>query len=347
VATDITERKERKQKLELVETLFAHAQECQFIIDVAGGEFELRHANEYYKWTVGLPPGEAVTGQTPTDLFGDAGGQEILDRYTECVETRESVAYTVEVPVPEDGTVYRTILTPVVTDDRVTHIVGMARDITEHKRREEALKRQNNRLEEFASVVSHDLWNPLRVADGRLDLIREECESAHLDDVAQALDRMDALIEDLLTLAREGVQVGDVESVDLADLVGDCWQNTAAPDVQVVTTTDRTIRADRSRLQQLLENPLCNAVEHGGENVTVTVGEFESGFYIEDDGPGIPEEDRDEVFEAGYSTTEDGTGFGLRIVKQVVDAHGWNIAVSEGEHGGAWFEVTGVEFADQ
>ena len=74
---------------------------------------------------------------------------------------------------------------------------------------------------------------------------------------------------------------------------------------------------------------------------------FESGFYTEDDGPGIPGKDQDEVFEAGYSTTEDGTGFGLRIVKQVVDAHGWDIAVSEGEHGEPRFEVKGVEFTDR
>jgi len=134
---DITEQKKRKQKLELVETLFEHAQECQFIIEVAGGEFELCQANKYYKRTVGLSPGEPVTGQTPTDLFGEAGGEEILDRYTECDETRESVTYTVEVPVPEEGTVYRTILAPVVTDDELTHIVGTARDITDNKDHEE------------------------------------------------------------------------------------------------------------------------------------------------------------------------------------------------------------------
>ncbi len=73
-----------------------------------------------------------------------------------------------------------------------------------------------------------------------------------------------------------------------------------------------------------------NAVEHGGEDVTVTVGELDDGFYVEDDGPGIPENARDNVFDVGYSTTEDGTGFGLSIVKQVADAHGWTIRVTDG-----------------
>lgn len=341
---NITDRKDRERKFELVETLFEHAQECQFIVDVAGGEFELRHANDYYKRTVGLSPGESVTGQTPTELFGDAGGREIIDRYMECVETRESVTYTVELPVPEEGTTYRTILTPVVSEDRVTHIVGTARDITDHKLRKEELERQNARLEEFASVVSHDLRNPLRVAEGRLELLQEECESDHIDYVAQALDRMDALIEDLLRLAREGDRVGEVEPVVLAALVENCWQHIESPEAEIVTDCDRIVLADRSRLQQLLGNLLRNAVEHGGEDVTITVGELDAGFYVEDDGLGIPRETWDDVFEAGYSTSEGGTGFGLAIVKQVAEDHGWNVGVREGSSGGARFEITGVEF---
>jgi len=343
---DITERKQREQKLELVETLFEHAEECQFIIDVADGEFELRHANDYYKQTVGLSPGEPVSGQTPTESFGEAGGQEILDRYTECVETRDSVTYTVEVPVPEDGTVYRTILTPVVTDDDVTHIVGTARDITDYKRREEKLNQQNNRLEEFTSVVSHDLRNPLRIADGKLELAQTECDSAHLNDVADAIDRSQALIEDLLTLAREGDDVSEVEPVVFADVAESSWQTVESPSATLETHATQVIQADQSRLKQLLENLYRNAVEHGGDDVTVSVGKMSGGFYVADTGPGIPEDDREELFEAGYSTNEEGTGFGLRIVEQVADAHGWEVTVTESEQGGARFEITGVEFAD-
>ena len=343
---DETERREREQKLELVETLFQYAQESQFIVDVADGAFELRHGNEYYKRITGLSPGEPVTGQTPTELFGDAGGQELLGRYKDCVESRESVTYTVKVPVPEEGTVYRTILTPVVTDGEVTHIVGTARDITDHKRREETLKRQNERLEEFASVVSHDLRNPLRVADGRLELIREECESDHIEDVAQALGRMETLIADLLTLAREGKRVSETEPVDLADVAETCWQNVKTDDAVVNVEINHVVEADRSRLAQLLENLIRNAVEHSTDDVAVTVDDLENGFYVEDDGPGIPKDERDNVFDAGYSTTEDGTGFGLSIVEQVAEAHGWEIRVTEGTDGGARFEIIGVGLAE-
>jgi signal transduction histidine kinase len=67
---------------------------------------------------------------------------------------------------------------------------------------------------------------------------------------------------------------------------------------------------------------------------------------VADDGPGIPADEREAVFDAGYSTAEEGNGFGLRIVDQVVAAHGWEIAVTESADGGARFEITGVSFVE-
>ena len=90
----------------------------------------------------------------------------------------------------------------------------------------------------------------------------------------------------------------------------------------------------------MLENLLRNSLEHGGETVTVTIGDIDRGFYVEDDGPGIPPEERDRVFDAGYSTNSEGTGFGLSIVSDVAEAHGWNVTVTEGRSGGARFEIT-------
>jgi len=95
------------------------------------------------------------------------------------------------------------------------------------------------------------------------------------------------------------------------------------------------IRADNDRLRQLLENLLGNALEHSGEGITVTIGKLEDGFYIEDDGSGIPENDRPKIFDAGYSTVTEGTGFGLSIVKQIADSHGWDIRITEGTDSGA------------
>jgi signal transduction histidine kinase len=175
--------------------------------------------------------------------------------------------------------------------------------------------------------------------------VREACDSEYLDDVAWAHDRMETLLDDLLTLARHGERVEERETVELADLTDACWRTVVTADATLVTETSQTIQAEPSRLKQLLENLFRNAVEHAGEDVTVTVGDLDAGFYIADDGSGIPAEEHDAVFEAGHSTVDDGTGFGLTIVQEVAETHGWEISVTDSENGGARFEITGVETA--
>ena len=104
-----------------------------------------------------------------------------------------------------------------------------------------------------------------------------------------------------------------------------------------------TVVGHQGRVLTLVENLFRNAVEHGGPDVTIRVETFADGFAVEDDGPGVPEAERDEVFDSGYTTKDDGIGFGLNIVEKIVDAHGWDITVTDGTDGGARFEITGVE----
>ncbi len=242
-------------------------------------------------------------------------------------------------------------------------------DITDRERYRSQLERQNERLERFASVVSHDLRNPLSVAKGRIELAREDADSEDLEAASDALDRMGTLVDDLLTLAREGQPIAETEPVALSTVVEDARTVVDTDAATIVLENDVTFEADRDRVQQLLENLFRNAIEHwrepdvettegrtepgngpttdrpaGAAAVTITVGALpgEDGFYVADDGPGITPAERDDVFEFGYTTTEDGTGFGLAIVKEVAEAHGWAIDVTESETGGARFEITGV-----
>jgi PAS domain S-box-containing protein len=234
------------------------------------------------------------------------------------------------------------------------------------RERTDRLQQQNDRLKEFTSVVSHDLRNPLNLATTSLELVKSECDSDHIEKVESGHEQMETLIDELLTMAREGEPADEFATVDLDSLSRDCWQAVATNQATLETDLDCRLTAQRSRLRQLLTNLMRNAVEHGspspdsdarqdagseasedatehgGDDVTVTVGELSDGFYVEDDGPGIPEDERDRVFESGYTTDEDGTGFGLSIVAEVAEAHGWTVDITEGTDGGARFEIRGV-----
>lgn len=216
--------------------------------------------------------------------------------------------------------------------------------------RRERLEAQNERLDEFASVVSHDVRSPLNLAQGRLELLREDgCTSDHLDGIDHGLARIETLLADLSELARQGKQVGETTAVDLAGLVRDCWRTMPdeADGVGLELTATRTVRADRSRLRQLVENLLRNAVEHGDGVERVTVGDDADGFYVADDGTGIAPDERGRVLDEGYSTRPDGTGLGLSIVRGIAVAHGWTVTVEESATGGARIAFRGVEVVDE
>ncbi|SDY38599.1 sensor histidine kinase [Halobellus clavatus] len=208
----------------------------------------------------------------------------------------------------------------------------------EHDRVTSELERQNERLEDFASVLAHDLRNPLNVVDGRLELARAECDSEHLAPIGQSVARMEVLIEDVLDLAREGRTVTETAWVDLAAVAEESWDHVATAEATLQIETDYAVMAERNRLKRLFENLFRNAVEHAGETVTVTIGSLDDGFFVADDGPGVPESDRQQVFELGYTTDEDGTGYGLAIVSEIVDAHGWSIEIGDSDDG-ARFEI--------
>ena len=239
------------------------------------------------------------------------------------------------------------------------------------------LRAQNERLDEFASIVGHDLRNPLNTLSISLELAERTGDEEHFERATRSVDRMEGLIDDLLALARQGESAEEPEPVSLAAVTDDARDTVETGDATVTVTEDLTVRADRSRLRQLLENLLRNAVEHGSTSrqppaddavehgspnsrgeipehpiqyagtVTITVGAIDDrGFYVADDGPGIPDDERGQIFETGYSTAGSGSGIGLAIVKRIVDAHDWEIMVTDSEAGGARFEITAVETVD-
>jgi two-component system OmpR family sensor kinase len=230
------------------------------------------------------------------------------------------------------------------TDDEERFVRLLTRWIgyeLEREKHYQSLDAQNERLNEFAGVLTHDLRNPLSAAYGYTELVAESVddpEAGHLRTALDALDRMEALIGETLSLAREGGDVGEREAVALGDLARTAWDTVDPAAATLVVEDDRTVLADESRLRQLFENLFRNVEEHCGDETTVTVCGTDDGFAVSDDGPGMPEDIAEALFGGDFASAR--PGLGLLIVERVVSGHGWEGAIEVDE--GTRFEFSGI-----
>ncbi|AXR80527.1 hypothetical protein AArcMg_0504 [Natrarchaeobaculum sulfurireducens] len=318
-----------------------------------GETFEIAAISEHAPLEVGDRPfglDEGVAGhvyQTGTasvvdDARGSSRGKPV----------DPAIRSALTVPVGDWGVFQAVTTTRSAFDDRDRNraqllVTAMVTAIDRIERRRD-LERQNERLDQFVRYVSHDLRTPLTTAAGYLELMVDDIDGspAEIAHVRDAHEQMEAMIDQLSTWARGDDLARDRTAISVASVAGHTWSSVAPESASLSIEMTRLLEADRTCFRQLVENLLRNAVTHVGDDVSVRVEELERGFAIEDDGPGIPPDARDDVFEPGHTCSEAGTGLGLAIVAEIVSAHGWEIAVTEGSAGGARFEITGVDFAD-
>lgn len=355
---DITERKEREEAVTNLHDVATELATCESRAEVYEQTVEAANAMPAFDQAgIVLRDGGSVRIERASDedlarditdaLDGGLADPDDGTTVIEAVEAEPSAEAGSLIHIPlDDQRVFQVYSgEPEAFDERDVEMAELLAQHTanelERLAYERALEEKNEKLDEFVSVVSHDLRNPIQVITATLELAEETGDEEYFDRCWNAAQRMDQLLDDLLTLARDRGRELETESIDLAARIESCWKNVETADGAVSVETDMQIDADESRLNQLLENLFDNAVEHAGSDVTVTVGDLDDrqGFYIADDGPGIPEAERGEVFDHGYSGTQGGTGFGLAIVSRVVDDHGWRIDITESEQGGARFEV--------
>jgi PAS domain S-box-containing protein len=345
ILRDVSDERERRAELETKTRALDEAPVGITITDPTQEDNPMVYVNDRFVEMTGYGREESI-GVNCRFLQGPDTEEESVQALREAIDADEPT--TVELlNYRKDGTEFwnRVSIAPIRdADGTVTHWVGFQEDITAFKDRETALERQNDRLDSFASIVSHDLRNPLNVAQGRVELARDASgDAANLDAALDALDRMESIVERTLALAREGETVGDPERVDLAEVVADSWSTVDTADATLSVETEREVLADPDRLRNLFENLMRNAVDHAGSDVSIRVADLSDGFFVEDDGPGIDSAVADSLFEPGESGTAGNTGFGLAIVQEIATAHGWTVAATTGEDGGARFEVRGVD----
>lgn len=275
-------------------------------------------------------PASSLIGKTIYELFPEETVDDLEPVFEATIAgDSRSIDTTFE------GRVHHIETTPVEIDGEPCGVL-VTQEVTEEREVAQRLQRQNERLDQFASMVSHDLRNPLSIARGKLSIFQKRGDDSLLDDVDAALERIDELTKDLLTVAR----VRDTEEYEAVSLEGVARQAWRMIDTKSATleTDDVVVSGDDGQLKALFENLFRNAIGHGGCDVTVRVGPLEDGFYVEDTGEGIPPDDREKVFDHGFTTGYGGSGVGLTIVSRIAENHGWDVTLGESPEGGARFE---------
>ena len=358
-ATEITEQKERERELRYQTALFEAMNESTnagVLVTSLDREILWHNSRFCELWDI------------PAETLDDSGREAMIRHLTEMVEKPEpfceAIERVYEPPYEPQHTEFRLVdgrwvsryTAPIVGEDGTQYgLLTLTRDITDRKQYETRIERQNQWLERLAKVISHDLRTPLSTADKHLQLLDLELDDPP-DSVAESLadlerthERLQQFTEHLPQLARESTDVQASVECDLATTAQEAWEVVETSSLELVIDGTTELTADPQRLQQVFENLFENVVQHAVDSdpgaSTVWVGSTEAGFYVADDGPGVAPTQGEEIFEYGMSTA-DGSGVGLAIVRNIIEAHGWSISVADREGGGTRFTIeTNTEYA--
>ncbi|WP_144798538.1 PAS domain-containing protein [Halorubrum depositum] len=301
------------------------------LVTVVDADGRVRYESPSVEEVLGYEQGSTV-GRSPLGYVHPDDRERVTERFYRALDDPEA-APTLEYRYrTADGDwVWLESRTRSLPDDAaVGTLLINSRDVSERKARERRLTDRNERLDRFAGIVSHDLRNPLSVIRGSMEMARLKGDTAPLERGERAVDRIDQLVSELLTLARQGSGIDEPTEFDLAGVVREAWATAGSDDATLVVGGDARVRGDRGRLRQAFENLFRNAVEHACEaeaDLAVVVSTTDEGVVVADDGPGIDPDHRADVFDPGFTTSADGTGYGLDIVREVVESHGWSIGL--------------------
>lgn len=295
------------------------------------------YANESIERVLGYEPNELI-GQPLTAMMPDRFDEKHLAAMGRYLETGDRTIEWNGIELPAEHADGHEVPLSITFEEHIYDggrvFSGIMRDVSDRVEREE-------RLERFASIVSHDLKDPLQTARAIAAVARAGDEEA-LEDLDDVFDRMEALIDDVLTLSKQGRAIGETETVSVESVASGAWETAGGPGATLLTDSGLgTVTADPERLRTVFENLFRNAIDHAGGGVTVRVGPLDdgSGFFVSDDGPGFGDADIGSLFDYGYTTSKPNTGFGLSIVRDIVRAHDWSIDATTGADGGARFEI--------
>jgi PAS domain S-box-containing protein len=366
VATDITTRKERETRLAALNAeLDAARALLRAVLDAVpasvyliGTDGTLRFVNKECARTLGGTP-ETIAGRTIREIFSADDAEKVVENNRRIHAGRKMVEVEEEVVSADGPRVYLSLKTPLeLPPEAPPTLCGVSTDITERKRSERRLAEANADLESFSYSVSHDLRAPLRAIDGFARLLAAEHAAAldaeglrMLGRVRANVDKMGALIDDLLSFSRLGRQDLRVSTVDMSALARLAADEAGAAEpartVRLSLGPMPEARGDARMFGIVWTNLFSNAfkytrpraeahIEAGGET-----GPFGTRYWVRDDGVGFDARYADKLFGVfqRLHRAEDfeGTGVGLALVRRVVERHGGRVEADGAQGCGAEF----------
>ncbi|MDS0474420.1 PAS domain S-box protein [Natrinema sp. 1APR25-10V2] len=356
-ANDVTERKEREQRLEQFERIVETVNDGVYATD---GEGHIVFVNDAFV-SMSQHTREELLGAHGSAFFGERFVDTDEEEWRELIDgERDSVEFETEIigPNGEVRDVHNRFV-PLEIDDEVGR-VGVTRDITRLKEYQRELEESNERLERFAYVASHDLQEPLRMVSSYLQLLEgryaDELDQDAEEFIEYAVDgaeRMREMIEDLLAYSRIDTEAEPLEPTDCGAVIENALRNLERQIEESDATIDvgslPTVEADRNQLEQVFQNLVSNAIKYRGDDPPeIEISAERDGgewvFQVADNGIGMDSEQTDRIFDVfeRLHTDEEysGTGIGLAQCEKIIDRHGGDIWVESEPGDGSTFYFT-------
>lgn len=204
---------------------------------------------------------------------------------------------------------------------------------------------------ELAAGSAHEIRNPLTIIQGFLQLMNasldeEELKKFHVPLILEELDRINQIVEEMLMLAKPGVpQMTEMDLQELIRGILPLFSGNLPSNVSLsVDVHSVQVMVDAAQFKQVFYNLFRNSLEAMGEQGKIRLfsklTEEEVHIYVDDDGPGISDELKDDIFEPFVSTKKKGTGLGLAIIRRIIESHQGRITLVDKEERGTRFKIS-------